>query len=110
MGLKAISVPLSVVSALLSAALSLPSRNRRCRNAFRSLSSQGKGFEPTGTQHSCFGNCAELSLNVIKGGLDCCCVGVQPKRSIRSDAGRDRCLLVGAVLPEGIAEPSGFLT
>ena len=28
---------------------------------------QGKGFERLGTQHSCFGNCAELSLNVSKG-------------------------------------------
>jgi hypothetical protein len=28
---------------------------------------QGKGFEPSGTQHSCFGNCAELSLDVSKG-------------------------------------------
>ena len=28
---------------------------------------QGKGFEPSGTQHSCFGNCAELSLDVIRG-------------------------------------------
>ena len=27
---------------------------------------QGKGFEPSGTQHSCLGNCAELSLNVSK--------------------------------------------
>ena len=32
-----------------------------------SLPFQGKGFEPSGTQHSCFGNCAELSLNVSKG-------------------------------------------
>lgn len=31
------------------------------------LPCQGKGFEPSGTQHSCFGNCAELSLNVSKG-------------------------------------------
>ena len=30
-----------------------------------SLPSQGKGFEPFGTQHSCFGNCAELCLKVI---------------------------------------------
>ena len=28
---------------------------------------QGKGCEPSGTQHSCFGNCAELSLDVSKG-------------------------------------------
>ena len=28
---------------------------------------QGKVFEPSGTQHSCFGNCAELSLTVSKG-------------------------------------------
>ena len=28
--------------------------------------SEGKGFELTGTQHSCFGNCAEFSLNVSK--------------------------------------------
>ena len=28
---------------------------------------QGRGFERLGTQHSCFGNCAELSLNVIEG-------------------------------------------
>ena len=28
---------------------------------------QGKGFQPSGTQHSCFGNCAELSLNVSRG-------------------------------------------
>ena len=28
---------------------------------------QGRGFERLGTQHMCFGNCAELSLNVIKG-------------------------------------------
>ena len=27
---------------------------------------QSKGFEPPGTQHNCFGNCAELSLNVSK--------------------------------------------
>ena len=26
---------------------------------------QGKGLKPSGTQHSCFGNCAELSLKVI---------------------------------------------
>ena len=31
------------------------------------LLSQGKGFEMTGTQHTCFGNCAELSLDVIRG-------------------------------------------
>ena len=30
-----------------------------------SLPFQGKGFEPSGTQHSCFGNCAELCLKVI---------------------------------------------
>ena len=30
-----------------------------------SLPCQGKGFEPFGTQHSCFGNCAELCLKVI---------------------------------------------
>ena len=29
------------------------------------LPCQGKGFEPSGTQHSCFGNCAELCLKVI---------------------------------------------
>ena len=28
---------------------------------------QGKELKPSGTQHSCFGNCAELSLNVSKG-------------------------------------------
>jgi len=28
---------------------------------------QCKEFEPSGTQHSCFGNCAELSLNVSRG-------------------------------------------
>ena len=28
---------------------------------------QGKVFELTGTQQSCFSNCAELSLNVSKG-------------------------------------------
>ena len=32
-----------------------------------SLPFQGKGFEPSGTQHSCFSNCAELSLDVIRG-------------------------------------------
>ena len=26
---------------------------------------QGKGLKPSGTQHSCFGNCAELCLKVI---------------------------------------------
>ena len=31
------------------------------------LPTQGKGFERLGTQHSCFGNCAELSLDVIRG-------------------------------------------
>ena len=30
-----------------------------------SLPFQGKGVEPSGTQHSCFGNCAELCLKVI---------------------------------------------
>ena len=28
---------------------------------------QGKGFERSGTQHCCFCNCAELSLDVSKG-------------------------------------------
>ena len=28
---------------------------------------QGESFERRGTHHSCFGNCAELSLNVIRG-------------------------------------------
>ena len=28
---------------------------------------KARGFERRGTQHSCFGNCAVLSLNVIKG-------------------------------------------
>ena len=28
---------------------------------------QGRGFERLGTQHSCFGNCAEFSLNVSRG-------------------------------------------
>ena len=39
----------------------------RLRLTLPTLLCQGKGFEPSGTQHSCFGNCAELSLNVIKG-------------------------------------------
>ena len=59
---------------------------------------QGKGFEPSGTQHTCFGNCAELSLNVIKGGLDFCCVGVPPKGSIRSNSGRNRMTAIVACL------------
>ena len=73
---------------------------------------QGKGLKPSGTQHSCFGNCAELCLKVIKGHLDFCCVGVSSKRSICADAGRDRITAIVAcsvaVLPEGTAEPSGF--
>ena len=72
---------------------------------------QGKGFEPSGTQHSCFGNCAELSLNVM-GDLDFCCVGVPPKGSTRSYAGRDRITAIvacsGADAARGNAEPSGF--
>ena len=78
-----------------------------------SLPSQGKGFERLGTQHSCFGNCAELSLDVIKGHLDFCCVGVSRKRSICADPGRDRITAIvacsGADGAWGDAEPSGFL-
>ena len=74
---------------------------------------QGKGFEPSGTQHSCFGNCAELCLKVIKGHLDFCCVGVSSKRSICADAERDRITAIVACLwcgvARGDAEPSGFL-